>query len=382
MTENRQRQPLPESPNRMAIYAQFGGTFLTSALAVVLALAVGALFILVSNQNPFDAYRALLDGAFGGRRQIAETLVASTPMILGGLAFAIAARAGMFNIGIEGQLVMGSLFGGLIGAASFDLPKLIYIPFCLIVGALAGGVWGAIPGFMKARSGASEVITTIMLNYLAFRISTYAVTSAGSWLDWVDPQQKATNKIAPNARLPIILDRTRLHAGFLIALAMALIFWYVLFRTTFGYKIRTVGLSRGAADYAGIAWGATITKAMFLSGALGGLAGVIESTGLLGRHFDTRAGYGFTAIAVGLVGRNHPIGVIFAGLLFGVLRQGSNAMQQNAGTSKELVLILQALVILAISSLAALEYLRARRARIAAARPTGSAQRASGAAAT
>ena len=245
MTENRQRQPLPESSNRMAIYAQFGGTFLTSALAVVLALAVGALFILVSNQNPFDAYRALLDGAFGGRRQIAETLVASTPMILGGLAFAIAARAGMFNIGIEGQLVIGSLFGGLIGAANFDLPKAIYIPFCLIVGALAGGVWGAIPGFMKARSGASEVITTIMLNYLAFRISTYAVTSAGSWLDWVDPQQKATNKIAANARLPIILDRTRLHAGFLIAIAMSLIFWYVLFRTTFGYKIRTVGLSRG-----------------------------------------------------------------------------------------------------------------------------------------
>jgi simple sugar transport system permease protein len=163
---------------------------------------------------------------------------------------------------------------------------------------------------------------------------------------------------------------------------MSLIFWYVLFRTTFGYKIRTVGLSRGAADYAGIAWGATITKAMFLSGALGGLAGVIESTGLLGRHFDTRAGYGFTAIAVGLVGRNHPIGVIFAGLLFGVLRQGSNAMQQNAGTSKELVLILQALVILAIAAWAALEYLRARRARIAPARPTGSAQRASGAAAT
>jgi general nucleoside transport system permease protein len=378
MSESRQSPP---SPNRMTMVNRFGGTIITSALAVAVALAVGALFILLSNQNPFDAYFALLDGAFGGRRAIAETLVASTPMILGGLSFAIAARANMFNIGIEGQLIIGSLCGGLVGAADLGLSKLLYIPLCLVIGGIAGGIWGAIPGVMKARSGASEVITTIMLNYLAFRISTYTVTSAGSWLDWVDPQQKATNRIAANARLPIILDGTRLHAGFLLALAMAILFWYVLFRTTFGYRVRTVGLSRGAAEYAGIAWGSTIVKAMFLSGMLGGLAGAVESLGLLGRHFDSRAGYGFTAIAVGLVGRNHPIGVIFAGLLFGVLRSGSNGMQQQAGTSKELVLILQALVILAISALAALEYIRARRARLAAATPTASAQPASGAAA-
>lgn len=341
-------------------------TVASSALAVVLALFVGAIFILVSNQNPIEAYRALLDGAFGGRRAIAETLVASTPMILGGLAFAIAARASMFNIGIEGQLVIGSLAGGLIGAAGFGLPAIVYIPLCMIVGGLAGGIWGAIPGIMKARSGASEVITTIMLNYLAFRLSTYIVTSAGSWLPWVDPEQKATNRIAKDARLPIILDGTRLHLGFVISIVAALIMWYLIFRTTFGYKVRTVGLSRGAADYAGIAWGATITKAMFLSGLLGGLAGVTEAIGLLGRHYDNRSGYGFTAIAVGLVGRNNPIGVIFAGLLFGILRSGSNGMQQNAGTSKELVLILQSLVILAISALASLEYLRERRDRLAA----------------
>ena len=368
MTETAQIRPSRSGAQFRSVTA----TVITSAMAVVLALIVGALFILVSNQNPIDAYSALIEGAFGSRRAVAETLVASTPLILGGLAFAIAARASMFNIGIEGQMVFGSLCGGLIGAAHFGLSSFLYIPLVLIVGSLAGGIWGAIPGVMKARSGASEVITTIMLNYLAFRISTYMVTSAGTWLSWVDPQQKATQKIAANARLPIILDGTRLHAGFLIALVVAVVIWYLLFRTTFGYKIRTVGLSRGAADYAGIAWGWTITKAMFLSGALAGLAGVIESAGLLGRHFDNRAGYGFTAIAVGLVGRNNPIGVIFAGLLFGVLRSGSNGMQQNAGTSKELVLILQALVILAISALASLEYLRTRRAKIAAAAPPAS----------
>jgi simple sugar transport system permease protein len=339
-----------------------------SALAVVIALAVGAIFILVSNQNPIDAYRALLDGAFGNRRGIAETLVAATPLILGGLAFAIASRASMFNIGIEGQMIIGSLAAGLVGAANWGLSPWLYVPIAMSIGGIAGGVWGAIPGVLKARSGANEVITTIMLNYLAYRISTYMVTSAGDWLSLVDPEQKATNKVSPDARLPIILEKTRLHAGFLIAIVFSFIMWYLLFRTTFGYRIRTVGLSRGAADYAGIAWGTTIIKAMFVSGLLGGLAGASETLGLLGRHYDNRSGYGFTAIAVGLVGRNNPLGVLFAGLLFGALRSGSNAMQANAGTSKELVLILQALVILAISALSSLEYLRARRARMRAAR--------------
>src|ERR687897_3533592 len=168
-------------------------TIVTTSLAVALALAVGGLFILISNQNPIDAYGALLDGAFGGRRPIAETLVATTPMILGGLAFAIAARASMFNIGIEGQLIIGSLCGALMGAGDLGLPKLLYIPLGIIVGGITGGLWAAIPGVLKVRTGASEVITTIMLNYLAFRTSTYAVTGAASWLPWVNPEQNSTN---------------------------------------------------------------------------------------------------------------------------------------------------------------------------------------------
>jgi simple sugar transport system permease protein len=366
--------PVPAVPGkRTSAVSGLGSTFLGSALAVVLALAVGAIFIVAAGDNPLEAYRALLDGAFGGKRAIAETLVAATPMIFGGLAFAIAARAGMFNIGIQGQFVMGSLFAGLVAAAELNLPAAIYIPAVLLAGGIAGGLWGAIPGLLKARSGASEVITTIMLNYLAFRISTYAVTSAATWLTLVDSGRKSTNRADPDARLPIIfeflLGRTRLHAGFLIALASALLLWYVLFRTTFGYRVRTVGLSRGAADYAGIPWGRTVTLAMFMSGMLGGLMGASETVGLNGRHTDDLAGYGFTAIAVGLVGRNHPIGIIFAGLLFGVLRNGANAMQQQAGTSKDLVLILQGLVILSISALAAIQYLRSRRASKLSAHP-------------
>ena len=345
---------------------QAGRTLVSSAGAVLLALVVGAIFILISDQNPLEAYRALLDGAFGGRYAISETLVAATPMIFGGLAFAVAARAGMFNIGIQGQFVVGSLAAALVAAMGLGLPPILYVPLIAIVGGVAGGVWGAIPGILKARSGASEVITTIMLNYLAYRISTYSVTTAGSWLDLVDPGQKGTDRADPDAMFPRIfafaLGRTRLHAGFLVALVSALLVWYLLFRTTLGYRIRTVGLSRGASDFAGIHWGRTITLAMFISGLFGGLMGASESVGLNSRHTDPLAGYGFTAIAVGLVGRNNPIGVILAGLLFGVLRNGSNAMQAQAGTSRELVSILQGLVILSISALAAIEYMRSRRA--------------------
>jgi ABC-type uncharacterized transport system permease subunit len=364
MSENKSQ---PRSPNLSGLFNLLS-TFANSGLAVVLALAVGAIFILISKQNPFDAYRAMIDGALGSRRGVGESLVYATPLIFGGVAFAIASRASMFNIGIEGQLLVGSLAAGLIGAANWGLPAILYLPCVMLAGGLAGGIWGAIPGELKARSGASEVITTIMFNYLAFRLSTYAVTSASSWLNVVDPGQKATLKVSTAARLPNILDRTRLHAGFLIAIACSLIMWYLLFRTTFGYRVRTVGLSRGAADYAGIPWGSTITKAMFLSGFLAGLGGASETLGLFFRHYDVHSGNGFTAIAVGLVGRNNPLGVIFAALLFGILRSGSNAMQVQTGTSKELVSILQALVILALSALAALEYLRSRRARTLAAR--------------
>jgi simple sugar transport system permease protein len=269
----------------------------------------------------------------------------------------------MFNIGIEGQLVMGGLVGGIVGATAWDLPRLVYIPVILLSGAIVGGIWAALAGVLKAKSGASEVITTIMLNYIAFRISTYTLSSSGDRFSFIDVFQQATNRVPAEFRLPIILDRTRLHAGILVAVAAAFVLWYLLFRTTFGYQVRTVGLSHGAAEFAGIRWGRTIVLAMFASGFMGGLAGVVEANGLQGRFTDTSAGYGFTAIAVGLVGRNHPLGVIAAGLLFGVLRNGANGMQNQAGTSKELVYILQGLVILSISAIAVFEMRRNKRMR-------------------
>lgn len=327
-----------------------------SILAVGVALLVGAIVILVSGHDPWEAYRALAEGALGSRRGRAETLVYAAPLLLGGLSFAVAARAGMFNIGIEGQLVMGGFAAALIGASDWNLPGPVQMALALLAAIVAGGIWGAIPGFLRAVTGAHEVITTIMLNYLAFRLITYLIQKRSDWLP-VDPQIQGTNKVLEGVRLPILLERTRLHLGIVFAFIMAIVIWYVLFHTVVGYKIRTVGLSRGAARYGGINWGLTVTLAMALAGALAGLAGAGESLGLHGRHSATPPGLGFTAIAVGLVGRNNPIGIIFAALLFGFLSAGAPSMQANAEVSREIVLVIQGLVILAVAAFEAINRL-------------------------
>ena len=325
-------------------------SLISSAAAVGIALLIGAVVIAFSGDNPVMAYRALVRGAVGDTNGISETLVAAAPLILAGLGFAVAFRAGLFNIGLEGQLILGGLAAGLI--ATYDLgPKPVHIGIALLAAAVVGGVWSGIAGALKAWTGASEVITTIMLNYLAYRISTWAVGAED--LLPVNAGLRATTTARESARLPRFIEGERVHAGIVIALVAAAALWYVLFKTTYGYRIRTVGLSRGAAAYAGFSWGATITTTMFLSGALAGLAGAGESLGVLWAHYDSRSGLGFTAIAVGLVGRNHPAGVVMAGLLFGALKAGATEMKNTAGTSKELVLILQALVILAIAAFAA-----------------------------
>ncbi|MDQ3654423.1 MAG: ABC transporter permease [Chloroflexota bacterium] len=327
-----------------------------SILAVVVALLIGAVVMAISGHDPWEAYRALAEGALGSRRGRAESLVYAAPLILGGLAFAVAARAGMFNIGIEGQLVIGGFAAALVGATDWGLSTALHLPLAVLVAAIAGGIWGFIPGALKAATGAHEVITTIMLNYLAFRLITYSIQKRSDWLP-VDPTVQGTDRVLDSARLLILLDATRLHAGVVIALIAAVVIWFVLFQTTFGYKIRTVGLSEGAARYGGIHWGWTIAIAMALAGALAGLAGAGESLGLHGRHSAVPPGLGFTAIAVGLVGRNHPIGVIFSGLLFGILSAGAPTMQSQADVSREIVLVLQGLVILAVAAFEAVNRL-------------------------
>jgi general nucleoside transport system permease protein len=342
---------------------------LGSIAAVIVALLLGAVVIQISGSDPVEAYRALYEGAFGGRRAIGDTLIYTAPLILGGLAFAIAARAGMFNIGIEGQLVVGGFAAALVGAWDLGLPSAIYIPLALLAAAVAGGIWGFIPGYLKAKTGAHEVITTIMLNYLAFRLITYLTLKQSRYLP-VDPTTVATERVVDAARLPRILDGTRLHAGIIIALVSAVVLWFILYHTSFGYKVRAVGLSRGASAYGGINWGSTIMIAMLLAGIFAGLAGAGESLGLHGRHWSTPPGYGYTAIAVGLVGRNNPLAIVLSGLLFGALSAGAPSMQ-SADVSKEIVFVIQGLIILAVAALdvvGRLPEIRSRMAKRSAAR--------------
>lgn len=334
-----------------------------SIVAIAIALLLGAVVMAASGADPVEAYKALWNGAFVGKRSVAETLVYSAPLILAGLGFAISARVGLFNIGIEGQLITGGFIAALVGAWDLGLPSVLYVPLALLAGAIGGAVWGFIPGYLKAKAGAHEVITTIMLNYLAMRLITYLVLRRDDVLP-VDPNYVATKKVVDAARLPILLESTRLHLGIVIAIAAALILWYVLFKTRFGYNVRAVGLSQGASAYGGINWGSTVVITMVIAGALSGLAGAGESLGLHGRHWSAPPGYGFTAIAVGLVGRNHPIGVIFSGLLFGALNAGGPAMQ-SADVSKEIVQLIQGFIILAIAALEVINRLPSIRSKLA-----------------
>ena len=351
--------PLPTERAAPSSWKRITGalpTVLSSLLAVAIALLAGSIVLALSGTNPVPAYEALFAGAFGGRRELAETLVAATPLILGGLAFAVAARAGLFNIGIEGQMVVGGLCAGLAAAWDPGLPIFVHLPLAVLAGMVAGGIWGFIPGFLKAQTGAHEVITTIMLNYLAYRISTVVIGQEN--LRLVNPALQATQAAVDNATLPRLIEGTRLHAGILIALAAAVIVWFLLYRTVFGYKIRTVGLSPGAAAFAGISWGRTIALGMLLSGLLAGLGGTVDALGLQGRFYNISLGIGFTSIAVGLVGRNTPFGVVLAGLLFGALASGATKMQNTAGISRDIVYVLLAFVILFVSALAVAQQFR------------------------
>jgi ABC-type uncharacterized transport system permease subunit len=313
-------------------------------LGTILALLVGAIILLLFGENPVTAYQALLKGALGSRRTIAETMLSTTPLILGGLAVAVGFRCGLFNMGVEGQIVLGGLLPAYLGYA-ISLPWYIHLPLGLVSGMLVGAVWGAIPGYLKARYRIHEVITTIMLNYIAFAIGGYMVAVGGPMKE-IGESLPASPKILETARLTRLLEGTRLTGGIFIALAVAVLIWVFLFKTRLGYKLRAVGLNPDAAEYAGISAQKFTVVAMLLSGALGGLAGAVEVLGVHYRFFENFSpGYGWDAIAVALLGLLHPAGVVAAAFLLGGLRSGSVAMQAVAQISKDVVLVLTALII-------------------------------------
>src|SRR5712691_7751873 len=348
--------------------------------SVVFAFVVGGLLVAATGGNPFSAYAGLICGGFGigctqGENpalQISNTIVFLTPLIATGVAVALPFRAGLFNIGAEGQLLAGSVACTAIGIKFSSLPAPILLPMVLIGGTLAGAIWAGIPGVLKATIGAHEVVTTIMLNYVAQWLVRYMIVGG--------PLQAAhgfssSAPIGAGARLPTFLPNDnslivfglpagvyRVHAGLLIALAAVGVFAFLLWRTSLGYEIRAVGQSQRAARYAGVSVRRTIIVTMLIAGAFAGLAGAVQIAGvdhsLTDKYFTDTTG--FDAIAVALLGLGSGVGIILASILFGALHAGGSVMQSDAGISSNLVLVLQALILFSIAA----NFLNAIRLRI------------------
>lgn len=318
--------------------------FALSLIAVVIGLAAGAGILAVTSSEPLVAYRAFWQGSLGSRQGLGEMLYYGTQLILVGLSVAISFRCGIFNLGAQGQILLGGMGAAWAGYWVQGLPPLLHVTLAMFVGAALGLVWSSIAGFLKARLKMHEVITTLMMNYLVINFK--------SWIVGMDGPMKAKGVIPASppvlesARLPRIWADSRLHVGIFIALACVVAAWYLLFRTRLGYKIRAVGLSPSAAEYGGIQVARNIVITMAISGFLAGLAGAIEVLAVNYRFSqDLTANYAWDAIAVALLGGLHPVGTLLAALLFGALSSGFTSTQGVADVSRDTVLIITALII-------------------------------------
>ena len=320
--------------------------------AVLAALGVSALLLALTGYHAADVVNVMVLGAFADERSIAEVLLKATPLILIGVGLCVAFRCSIWNIGAEGQLYAGATAATACGLSFSFLPSGLHIALILVAGAAAGALWAAIAGLLRVYFRASEVVTTIMLNYIAIIATSYVVTGPLKDPEVSYPQ---TAKLARDLWLPRILPPTRLNIGIVIAVAAAIAAYVFLFRTSAGYAVRIVGLNPRAAAYAGINVARNALVAIAVSGALAGLAGAIEIGGVNYRLFqDISPGYGFEGIAVALLANNNPLAAIASGALFAALRSGSEIMQISAQVPQVLVFIIQGLVILSVVAFAAL----------------------------
>jgi simple sugar transport system permease protein len=377
-TEDRQQ----EERSRSVLREIVSGDAMAGVLAVFLAVFVGSVMIAATDEGvretasyitarPSDFFTALWDaisGAYSAMfrgsvfnylltepaqqwRPLTETLKFAGPLILGGLGVGLAFRASLFNIGGRGQMLVAGGAAGYVGF-QFDLPTVVHLPLALIVAMVAGALWGGIAGLLKARTGAHEVIVTIMLNYVAYYLLFYALTK-----EWLLKTPGSVNPKSPpmkeTAILPKVLgDQFNLHLGFIIALVAVGVAWWLLNRSTLGYRIRAVGENPHAARASGINVGMTYTIVMMIAGSLLGLAGANQVLGTVtsGVSLDLDASIGFDAITVALLGRSKPLGILAAGILFGALKAGGFTMQASENISVDLVLVVQSLIVLFLAA--------------------------------
>ena len=374
-------------PGKGRMWRRIGQVALIPILAVVSGLIVGALIIAFTSEEVYAAwarspvqgvvaglrvvgaaYGALFAGSIGDPGRIIgalqggdpldirrafnpflESLVAATPYIFGGLAVALGFRTGLFNIGAEGQIFVGAICAAFVGYSIIGLPAIVHLPLALAAGGLGGAAWGFIPGWLKAKTGGHELINTIILNYIASRLSDWLL---GGPMKRPDSFNPVSPTIQESAALPRFFEYPiRFHAGFFIALAAAWLVYWLLFRTTIGFNLRTVGSNPNAARYAGINIVGNMVLAMSPSGALAGLAGANEGLGVnLKLAMAFSSGYGFDSIALALLGKSHPLGVVLAALLFGTLRNGATRMMVVSSIPIDIISVLQALILAFIAA--------------------------------
>ncbi len=314
-------------------------------LATLAALFLGGIILVMLGFNPLSAYKSLFLGAFGSWGAVNETLIKAIPLIFTGLSFAIARKCGMINLGAEGQFYAGALAATVVSTIPLPVPYPFHIIITLILGFLGGALYGALVGILKVNFGASELITTIMLNYIAIYFVSFCVTG---------PLQNPVNKDFPQsakslitAQLPRVFEGSRLHYGIFVALLAILFYHIFLSKTTAGYELKVVGMNPDAAKYAGININKNTIKAMFLAGGFAGLGGCIELIGIqfiLRQNFSNN--YGFDGIAVALLGANNPIGIFVSSILFAMLRSGSNKMQMLDKVPSPAIYMIQGMIIL------------------------------------
>ena len=385
--ENKQANENKKSWTQTFLEEVAASSTTVTILAIVSGLLLGGLIVALTTEEAYslwstsplesirvglsaawDSYVALFKGSIGDPARfaeafssgdadeirkafgpISESLVQSIPYIFAGLSVALGFRAGLFNIGAEGQLFVGALTGVWAGFALTGLPPIIHIPLALLAGALGGAIWGFIPGLLKAKTGGHEVINTIMMNYIAFRLSEFLLRGPLQRPDSFNP---VSPFIQDSAKLPRLFDDPlRFHWGFFVALFVAWLVYYLLFRTKWGFDLRTVGTNPHAARYAGMNIVTVTVVAMSLAGALAGLAGANE---VLGVNYNLAvafsSGYGFDSIALALLGKSHPLGVVMASLMFGTLRNGAIQMQVSAGIPIDIISVMQAMILIFVAA--------------------------------
>ncbi|MBT1278734.1 ABC transporter permease [Thermoanaerobacter sp. CM-CNRG TB177] len=320
------------------------------AAAVLIAIIVGSIIMLITGFNPITAYISLFIGAFGTINNIANTLAAAVPLILTGLGVAISFKAGLFNIGAEGQYWIGAIVGVWVGYSFTGLPWYIHIPFAVIAAMIAGGLWaGLIPGLAKAHTGANEVITTMMMSYIAIYFSHFLL-QFGPMMEkgGTIPQSPRINE---SAVIPVLIKNTQLSYGIFIALIAAVFVYWLMFKTTWGFEMRAVGYNQRAARYAGMNVPLNMVLSLGLSGAFAGLAGAVQMLGVQHRLYDSfTSGYGYTAIVVALLANNNPLGVIFSAILFAALDTGSQYMQLNAQVPGQMADVITGLIVFFVAA--------------------------------